>query len=84
MAKYKITAIDEAKGLVTYQILKNDGTVVFTDTRCDLPIEDKVEVDRILSDSATKIVDDYKSSRKADTALKAIVGVEQTAKSVAG
>jgi hypothetical protein len=80
MAKYKITAIDEAKGHVTFQCLKNDGTVLSTETRGDLPIEDKEAVDAELSRYATEIANAAKSARKADVALVAIVGTEQTAK----
>jgi hypothetical protein len=80
MAKYKITIIDEAKGHVTFQCLKNDGTVLSTDTRGDLPIEDKEAVDTELSRYANEIAQSVKSARKADVALVAIVGAEQTAK----
>lgn len=80
MAKYKITAIDEEKGFVTFQCLKNDGTIISTETRGDLPIEDKEAVDTELSRYAVEIVKAVKAARVADTALTAIVGVAQTAK----
>lgn len=80
MAKYKITDIDEAKGYVTFQCLKNDGTIISTEIRGDLPIEDKEAVDTELSRYAVEIVKATKEARKADTALTAIVGVAQTAK----
>jgi len=38
MAKYKITNIDEEKGLVTFQVLNKTGAILLTDTRSDLPI----------------------------------------------
>lgn len=80
MAKYKITAIDEAKGVVSFQCLKNDGTIISTETRGDLPIEDKEAVGVELSRYAVEIVAASKAARKADAALTAIVGVAQTAK----
>lgn len=80
MAKYKTTSIDEAKGIVAFQCLKNDGTVVSTETRGDLPIEDKKAVDEELSRYAVEIVKAAKAARVADSALTAIVGVAQTAK----
>lgn len=80
MAKYKITSVDETKGHVTFQCLKNDGTVVSTETRGDLPIEDKAAVDEELSRYAVEIVAASKAARKADAALTAIVGTAQTAK----
>ena len=80
MPKYKITAVNETKGHVTYQILKNDGTVLLTDTRSDLPIDDKVEVDRILSETANIVAANARAVRRTDTALTAIVGTEQTAR----
>lgn len=82
MAKYKITLVDEAKGHVTFQVLKNDGTVLSTETRGDLAIEDKVSVDAELSRYANKIANAQRAARKADNALTAIVGVAQDAKVV--
>jgi len=79
MAKYKITNIDEVKGHVTFQVL--DGAkVILTDTRCDLPIDDKEAVDVELSRFANEVVGSTKESLKTDTALTEIVGVAQTAK----
>jgi hypothetical protein len=80
MAKYKITSVDEIKGHVTFQCLKNDGTIISTETRGDLPIEDKVAVDTELSRYAVEIAKAAKAARTADAALTAIVGVAQTAK----
>lgn len=80
MAKYKITNIDSTKGHVSFQVMKNDGTVLHTETRCDLPIEDKGATDAELSRYANQIVAANKAARQADSALTAIVGQEQTAK----
>jgi len=80
MAKYKITNIDEAKGHITFQVL--DGTtVVMTDTRCDLPIGDKEQVDAILSDFANAVVADQ-STVEVDPELTKIVNKAQEAKTL--
>lgn len=78
MAKYKITNIDEEKGLVTFQVLNKTGAVLLTDTRSDLPIEDKDAVDVILTDFSKLVAQDAKQSRKADAKLLAIVNQAQT------
>jgi hypothetical protein len=78
MSKYKITNIDEAKGLVTFQVLNKTGAVLLTDTRSDLPIEDKDAVDVILTDFSKLVAQDAKQSRKADAKLLAIVNLAQT------
>ena len=85
MAKYKITNIDEVKGHITFQVL--DGTtVVMTDTRCDLPIENtdevnaKEAVDAILSDFANKVVADQPTVKAVDPELTKIVNKAQEAK----
>lgn len=78
MAKYKITNIDEVKGHITFQVL--DGTtVVMTDTRCDLPVDNKEEVDAILSEFANAVVADQPSVT-VDPELTKIVNKAQEAK----
>lgn len=78
MAKYKITNIDEVKGHITFQVL--DGTtVVMTDTRCDLPVDNKEEVDAILSDFANAVVADQPTVT-VDPELTKIVNKAQEAK----
>ena len=77
MAKYKITNIDN-DGKVTFQVL--DGTtVVMEDTRCDLPVESKEEVDAILSDFANAVVADQPTI-DIDPELTKIVNKAQEAK----
>lgn len=79
MAKYKITNISE-DGKVTFQVL--DGTtVVMTDTRQDLPVEDKEAVDAILSDFAIAVVADQ-TPVTVDPELTKIVNKAQDAKTV--
>lgn len=78
MAKYKITNIDE-KGFVTFQVLSGT-TVVMTDTRQDLPVESKDEVDVILSDFANKVEADFTSTVTVDPELTKIVNKAQEAK----
>lgn len=81
MAKYKITNIDEAKGHITFQVL--DGTtVVMTDTRCDLPIDNKEEVDTILSEFANAVVADQPAVKAVDPELTKIVNKAQEAKTL--
>lgn len=77
MAKYKITNIDEANGLVTFQVLNKSNVVLLTDTRGDLPIEDKDAVNIILSDFARAVAQDVRAARKADVRLTAIVNNAQ-------
>lgn len=80
MAKYKITNIDEAKGHITFQVL--DGTtVVMTDTRQDLPVDNKEEVDKILSDFANAVVADQPTVA-VDPELTKIVNKAQEAKTL--
>lgn len=77
MAKYKITNIDE-QGKVTFQVL--DGTtVVMTDTRQDLPVDNKEEVDKVLSDFANAVVADQPTV-VVDPELTKIVNKAQEAK----
>lgn len=78
MAKYKITNIDE-KGKVTFQILSG-STVVMTDTRQDLPVESKEEVDEILSKFANDVEADFVSTVTVDPELTKIVNKAQEAK----
>jgi len=78
MAKYKITNIDEEKGLVTFQVLNKTGAILLTDTRSDLPIEDKDAVDVIVTAFSKLVAQDAKQSRKADAKLLAIVNQAQT------
>lgn len=77
MAKYKITKIDD-DGKVTFQVLSGT-TVVMTDTRQDLPVGDKEEVDAILSDFANAVVADQPSVT-VDPELTKIVNKAQEAK----
>lgn len=78
MAKYKITNIDE-KGKVTFQVLSG-STVVMTDTRQDLPVESKEEVDEILSKFANDVEADFVSTVTVDPELTKIVNKAQEAK----
>jgi hypothetical protein len=78
MAKYKITNIDE-KGKVTFQILSG-STVIMTDTRQDLPVESKEEVDEILSKFANDVEADFVSTVTVDPELTKIVNKAQEAK----
>ena len=82
MAKYKITNINEAKGHVTFQVTTDAGAVILTDTRGDLPIEDKDAVDAELSRFALS-VETGQTARKADARLTAILNVAQAAKTEA-
>lgn len=77
MAKYKITNIDE-QGKVTFQVLSGT-TVVMEDTRGDLPVESKEEVDAILSDFANAVVADQPTI-DIDPELTKIVNKAQEAK----
>jgi hypothetical protein len=78
MAKYKITNIDE-KGRVTFQVLSGT-TVIMTDTRQDLPVESKDEVDTILSDFANAVEADFTATVTVDPELTKIVNKAQEAK----
>lgn len=78
MAKYKITNIDE-QGKVTFQVLSGT-TVVMEDTRQDLPVESKEEVDKILSDFANAVEADFVSTVTVDPELTKIVNKAQEAK----
>lgn len=78
MAKYKITNIDE-KGKVTFQVLSGT-TVIMTDTRQDLPVESKEEVDEILSKFANDVEADFVSTVTVDPELTKIVNKAQEAK----
>jgi len=79
MAKYKITNIDE-QGKVTFQVLSGT-TVVMEDTRGDLPVESKEEVDAILSKFANAVVADQPSV-VVDPELTKIVNKAQEAKTL--
>lgn len=83
MAKYKITNIDEQTGKVTFEVLSGN-TVIMRDTRQDLPVDSKEEVDRILSDFATAVEADYVASIEVDPELTKIVNKAQDAKPVEG
>lgn len=78
MAKYKITNIDE-QGKVTFQVLSGT-TVVMEDTRGDLPVESKEEVDAILSKFANEVEADFTSAVTVDPELTKIVNKAQEAK----
>ena len=78
MAKYKITNIDE-KGKVTFQVLSGT-TVIMTDTRGDLPVESKDEVDKELSKFANAVEADYAATVTVDPELTKIVNKAQEAK----
>ena len=78
MANYKITNIDE-KVKVTFQVLSG-STVVMTDTRQDLPVESKEEVDEILSKFANDVEADFVSTVTVDPELTKIVNKAQEAK----
>ena len=79
MAKYKITNIDSETGKVTFQVLSGT-TVVMTDTRQDLPVESKDEVDEILSKFANEVEADFTSTVTVDPELTKIVNKVQEAK----
>lgn len=83
MAQYKITDIDEAKGHISFQVISG-GSVIMTDTRQDLPIDNKEEVDKILSDFAAAVEADYQKQESADVdpELTKIVNKAQNAKTV--
>ena len=70
--------IDE-KGKVTFQILSG-STVIMTDTRQDLPVESKEEVDEILSKFANDVEADFVSTVTVDPELTKIVNKAQEAK----
>lgn len=76
MAKYKITAIDEALGHISFNIIVG-GNVVLSDTRCDLPIDDmeavKAELERVTLIHAEAV----KNARKTDVKFAAIMGKAQ-------
>ncbi len=77
MAKYKITAIDEAAGHISFDIIVA-GKVVYSDKRGDLPVDDmdavKAELERV-----TLIHEaEFKAARKTDKDLEKLVGKEQT------
>lgn len=78
MAKYKITNIDE-KGKVTFQILSGT-TVIMEDTRQDLPVESKDEVDKELSKFANAVEADFTATVTVDPELIKIVNKVQEAK----
>jgi hypothetical protein len=79
MAKYKITSIDEQTGKVTFEVL-NGTTVIMTDTRGDLPVESKEDVDEILSKFANEVEADFTSTITVDPELTKIVNKAQDAK----
>lgn len=79
MAKYKVTNIDSETGKVTFQVLSGT-TVVMTDTRQDLPVESKDEVDEILSKFANEVEADFTSTVTVDPELTKIVNKAQEAK----
>jgi len=80
MAKYKITKIDD-DGKVTFQVLSGT-TVVMTDTRQDLPVESKEQVDEILSKFANEVEADYVATVEVDPELTKIVNKAQEAKTI--
>lgn len=73
--KYKITQIDEEKGHVTFQVII-DGSVVQSDTRCDLPINDVDAVKAELERYAQSVSADYVGP-EVDPKLEALVGKAQ-------
>lgn len=80
MSKYKITNIDSVKGHVTFESQRDNGTVIKTDTRGDLPLDDKVALDAILSAYANAVEADVTSVKTVAPEITAMVGVAQTSK----
>jgi hypothetical protein len=79
MAKYKITNIDDKTGNVTFQIL-NGTTVLITDTRGGLPVDNKEQVDEILSEVANQVEANLITTITIDPELTKIVNKAQEAK----
>ena len=61
MANYEVTATDATKGTmghISFDVL--DGvTVILSDTRCDVPLDDLVAQDIELTRFSAIVIDDY-------------------------
>ena len=79
MAKYKITNIDDKTGNVTFQIL-NGTTVLMADTRGGLPVDNKEQVDEILSEVANQVEANLITTITIDPELTKIVNKAQEAR----
>ena len=61
MANYEVTATDETKGTIghiSFDVLDGE-TVILSDTRCDVPLDDLVAQDTELTRFSAIVVDDY-------------------------
>lgn len=62
MANYEVTATDATKGTIghiSFDVILEDDTVILSDTRCDVPLDDLVAQDAELTRFSAIVIDDY-------------------------
>jgi len=62
MANYVVTATDATKGTmghISFDVVLEDETIILSDTRCDVPLDDLVAQDTELTRFSAIVVDDY-------------------------
>jgi hypothetical protein len=58
MANYEVTATDETKGHISFDVLL-DGDIILSDTRCDVPLDDLDAQDTELTRFSDVVIADY-------------------------
>lgn len=61
---FEITAIDAELNHVSFNVL-NNGDVILSDKRCDLPIDDEEAMDAELDRFSLIVIDDYNNPVEA-------------------
>ena len=58
MANYEVTATDETKGHISFDVLLN-GDIILSDTRCDVSLDDLEAQDAELTRFSAIVIEDY-------------------------